>query len=73
MKGLRNSGFEASLTARSNRAGSDYLAPECVARDFSLMREAGVNTVRVYTAPPIYLLDCFFVDRRLVSRRASDY
>ena len=39
------------------REGSDYPAPERVAQDFSLMREAGVNTVRIYTAPPRYLLD----------------
>jgi glycosyltransferase involved in cell wall biosynthesis len=38
-------------------AGSDYPAPERVALDFALMREAGINTVRVYTVPPGYLLD----------------
>src|SRR4030095_14926986 len=37
--------------------GGDYPAPERVAEDFALMREAGINTVRVYTAPPRYLLD----------------
>lgn len=36
---------------------SDYPAPERVAQDFALMREAGINTVRIYTAPPLYLLD----------------
>jgi GT2 family glycosyltransferase len=36
---------------------SDYPAPERVAADFRLMREAGINTVRVYTVPPRYLLD----------------
>src|SRR5262249_23107463 len=39
------------------RGGSEYPAPERVAHDFALMREAGINTVRVYTAPPSYLLD----------------
>jgi glycosyltransferase involved in cell wall biosynthesis len=39
------------------REGSDYPAPERVAQDFAAMREAGINTVRVYTAPPRYLLD----------------
>ena len=36
---------------------SDYPAPEIVARDFALMRAAAINTVRIYTAPPLYLLD----------------
>ncbi len=36
---------------------SDYPAPDQVARDFSMMREAGINTVRIYTAPPGYLMD----------------
>ena len=39
------------------RNGSDYPAPERVAQDFALMREAGINTVRIYTVPPRYLLD----------------
>ncbi len=39
------------------RGESNYPAPERVAQDFTLMREAGINTVRVYTAPPGYLLD----------------
>jgi cellulose synthase/poly-beta-1,6-N-acetylglucosamine synthase-like glycosyltransferase len=39
------------------RGESDYPAPERVAHDFALMREAGINTVRIYTAPPSYLLD----------------
>ncbi len=37
--------------------GSDYPPQGHVALDFAMMREAGVNTVRVYTAPPTYLLD----------------
>lgn len=39
------------------RAGSDYPIPERVAEDFALMRKAGINTVRIYTVPPQYLLD----------------
>lgn len=39
------------------REGSDYPAPAVVAQDFQLMRDAGINTVRVYTAPPPYVLD----------------
>ena len=33
--------------------------PECalVERDFALMRGAGINTVRVFTVPPVWLLD----------------
>jgi GT2 family glycosyltransferase len=39
------------------RDGFDYPEPARVARDFALMREAGINTVRIYTVPPSYLLD----------------
>ncbi|HMV49513.1 MAG TPA: glycosyltransferase, partial [Blastocatellia bacterium] len=39
------------------REESDYPPPEQVAEDFRLMSEAGVNVVRIYTAPPRYLLD----------------
>lgn len=39
------------------REESDYPPPERVAEDFRLMREAGINVVRIYTAPPRYLLD----------------
>ncbi len=34
-----------------------YPTPEQVHQDFALMREAGINTVRIYTEPPAYLLD----------------
>lgn len=37
--------------------GSEYHTPDVVARDFSRMAAAGVNTVRVYTVPPGWLLD----------------
>ncbi|MEP6961600.1 MAG: glycosyltransferase, partial [Acidobacteriota bacterium] len=37
--------------------GSEYHTPEVVAKDFKLMAASGVNTLRVYTVPPIWLLD----------------
>jgi hypothetical protein len=37
--------------------GSQFPEPATVHKDFALMREAGVNTVRVFTVPPIWLLD----------------
>lgn len=39
------------------RKESDYPPPERLAQDFRLMREAGINVVRIYTVPPRYLLD----------------
>jgi len=39
------------------RGGNDYPSPERVSQDFALMRECGINTVRIYTVPPAYLLD----------------
>jgi glycosyltransferase involved in cell wall biosynthesis len=37
--------------------GSQFPEREVVARDFALMVEAGVNTLRVFTVPPLWLLD----------------
>jgi O-antigen biosynthesis protein len=37
--------------------GAQFPAAETVAQDFRLMAEGGVNTVRVFTAPPLWLLD----------------
>jgi O-antigen biosynthesis protein len=37
--------------------GGPFPEPEMVERDFALMTEAGVNTVRVFTVPPVWLLD----------------
>src|SRR5215472_1348023 len=37
--------------------GAQFPETAVVERDFALMRSAGVNTVRVFTVPPIWLLD----------------
>ena len=37
--------------------GAQFPEIETVAHDFALMRNAGVNTVRVFTVPPVWLLD----------------
>lgn len=37
--------------------GSQFPEQDVVARDFVLMAEMGVNTVRVFTPPPLWLLD----------------
>ncbi|MBV8492225.1 MAG: glycosyltransferase [Alphaproteobacteria bacterium] len=37
--------------------GAQFPEMEVVERDFALMRSAGVNTVRVFTVPPLWLLD----------------
>jgi glycosyltransferase involved in cell wall biosynthesis len=37
--------------------GRQFPERETVERDFALMRTAGVNTVRVFTVPPVWLLD----------------
>jgi GT2 family glycosyltransferase len=37
--------------------GAQFPEQDMVARDFALMREAGINTVRVFTVPPLWLLD----------------
>src|SRR4051812_45624972 len=42
---------------RPEADGSEYHTKAQVLRDFSKMAGAGVNTVRVYTVPPRWLLD----------------
>lgn len=37
--------------------GSEYPEPSVVERDFSAMIASGINSVRTYTAPPLWLLD----------------
>ena len=37
--------------------GASFPEHDVVALDFALMRQAGVNTVRVFTVPPVWLLD----------------
>jgi O-antigen biosynthesis protein len=37
--------------------GTQFPEREIVARDFALMRELGANTARVFTVPPLWLLD----------------
>src|SRR5262245_11646793 len=44
-------------TFRPNRAGDLFPEPEQVARDFAAMAASAINSVRVYTAPPRWLLD----------------
>jgi GT2 family glycosyltransferase len=44
-------------TFRPDAHGNEYHSPETVERDFALMAENGLNTVRTYTVPPRWLLD----------------
>jgi O-antigen biosynthesis protein len=37
--------------------GAQFPERETVIRDFRMMAEAGINTLRVFTAPPLWLLD----------------
>jgi GT2 family glycosyltransferase len=37
--------------------GAPFPEPEVVARDIVMMRSAGINTFRVFTVPPLWLLD----------------
>lgn len=38
--------------------GQNYPAPDVVDAEFAAMAESGINTVRLYTVPPRWLLDC---------------
>ena len=44
-------------TFAPNADGDQYPAPETVDHDFGLMASTGINSVRVYTVPPRWLLD----------------
>lgn len=40
-----------------NAAGEPFAEPDRTARDFALIRQLGANLIRVYHAPPVWLLD----------------
>jgi len=42
---------------KPNAAGDFLPSPEMAARDFTLMRELGVNVIRIYHVPPRWFLD----------------
>jgi O-antigen biosynthesis protein len=44
-------------TFRPDQEGGDFPTPEAVAEDFADMAANGVNSVRTYTVPPVWLLD----------------
>lgn len=44
-------------TFRPNARDEEFPAPEAVERDFAQMAANGVNAVRTYTPPPLWLLD----------------
>src|SRR5258708_2304132 len=44
-------------TFRPDADGNEYPAREVVERDFAQMAANGINSVRTYTPPPLWLLD----------------
>src|SRR4051794_6980733 len=44
-------------TFRPDASGAQFPEPSVVDRDFTAMATAGLNSVRVYTVPPLWLLD----------------
>ncbi|MBC6491730.1 glycosyltransferase [Flavihumibacter stibioxidans] len=44
-------------TFRPDENGQQYPPPDTVEKDFSMMAEMGINAVRTYTVPPLYMLD----------------
>ena len=44
-------------TFRPDENGAEFSCPEKVKRDFAAMADRGINAVRVYTVPPLWLLD----------------
>ena len=42
---------------RPEADGSEYHSRELVERDFAAMRASGINAIRLYTVPPLWLLD----------------
>src|SRR5215510_16592117 len=45
-------------TFRCDEDGHEIYDPALVERDFAQMRAVGINSVRTYTVPPRWLLDC---------------
>jgi glycosyltransferase involved in cell wall biosynthesis len=44
-------------TFQPDKDGFNFPAPSVVEKDFALMSSFGINSVRTYTVPPLYLLD----------------
>jgi GT2 family glycosyltransferase len=55
-RGLRVQGVTYGPFA-PDALGDPFPSPPCVQRDFTLMRAAGVNAIRVYHAPPAWFLE----------------
>ncbi len=44
-------------TFKPDADGNEFPAREVVQRDFEMMQRSGINAIRTYTAPPLWLLD----------------
>jgi beta-galactosidase/beta-glucuronidase len=44
-------------TFRQDDSGNEFYNPDVVEKDFAQMAANGINVVRIYTAPPTWLLD----------------
>jgi hypothetical protein len=44
-------------TFKPNEAGDQFPPQDVVERDFRAIADAGLNSIRVYTAPPLWLMD----------------
>ncbi len=44
-------------TFRPNENGNNFPPPSVVEKDFALMSSFGINSIRTYTVPPLYILD----------------
>jgi GT2 family glycosyltransferase len=45
-------------TFQPDEDGFNFPAPNAIEKDFALISSFGINSVRTYTLPPLYLLDC---------------